>query len=247
MSRVVLVLGATSAIASAYCRRIAPSGARFVLVGRNLGRLESVKLDLEARGATDAVAISSDLADMADCAGRFAAFTEGVGKPDEVIVAYGVLGRQEEAETSAEETRRIIDVNFTSAALWLQVAAAELVGDKPRSLVVIGSVAGDRGRRSNYVYGSAKAGLDAFAEGLAHRLHGGNVHVLTVKPGLVDTPMTAHIDRSGPLWATPERVAADIERALRGRKRVLYTPWFWRPIMFVVRTVPRALFYRTRL
>ena len=247
MSRTVLVLGATSAIATAYCRRIAPSGARFVLVGRNPGRLESVGLDLKARGAADAHAVPADLADMADCAKRFAAFTEGAGLPDEVIIAYGVLGRQEEAESNPEETRRIIDVNFTSAALWLQVAAAALRGDKPRSLVVIGSVAGDRGRRSNYVYGSAKAGLDAFAEGVAHRLHGGNVHVLAVKPGFVDTPMTAHIERSGPLWAKPERIAGDIERALRRKKRVLYTPWFWRPIMFVVRIVPRPLFYRTKL
>jgi NAD(P)-dependent dehydrogenase (short-subunit alcohol dehydrogenase family) len=246
VSRTVLVLGATSAIAAAYCRRIAPSGAQFVLVGRNPGRLKAVALDLKARGAADAVAMPSDLADMADCAPRFAAFIEG-GTPDEVIIAYGVLGRQEVAETDPGEARRIIDVNFTSAALWLQVAAAALTGDKPRSIVVIGSVAGDRGRRSNYVYGSAKAGLDVFAEGLAHRLHGGNVHVLTVKPGFVDTPMTAHIDRGGPLWAKPERVAADIERAVRRRRRVLYTPWFWRPIMFVVRIVPRPLFYRTRL
>jgi len=158
-----------------------------------------------------------------------------------------VLGRQEEAEHDPAELQRIIDVNFTSAAIWLQTAAGHLGRDTPRHLIAIGSVAGDRGRQSNYVYGSAKAGLDVFTDGLAHRLNGTNLHVLTVKPGFVDTPMTAHIDQSGPLWAKPERIAADIERAVRRRRRVLYTPWFWSPIMAAVRATPRFIFYRTKL
>jgi decaprenylphospho-beta-D-erythro-pentofuranosid-2-ulose 2-reductase len=247
VSRIVLVLGGTSAIATAYCRRLAPSGARFALVGRNASHLEAVARDLKARGAAEAVAIVSDLADASDSRERFAAFVEGVGMPDEVLVAYGVLGRQEEAEHDPAELQRIIDVNFTSAAIWLQTAAGHLGRDTPRHLIAIGSVAGDRGRQSNYVYGSAKAGLDVFTDGLAHRLNGTNLHVLTVKPGFVDTPMTAHIDQSGPLWAKPERIAADIERAVRRRRRVLYTPWFWSPIMAAVRATPRFIFYRTKL
>ena len=111
---------------------------------------------------------------------------------------------------------------------------------RSRTLVVIGSVAGDRGRQSNYVYGAAKAGLDAFAEGLAHRLHRTNVKVVTVKPGFVDTPMTAHLDRSGPLWAKPEAIAAAIDRAVAKGQRIVYAPWFWRPIMTAVRFAPRS-------
>ena len=245
--RCVLVLGATSAIASAFCRRRAGSGARFVLVARQAERLAAIAADLTARGATGVDTMVSDLADMNGAEARFAAMLDKAGLPDEVLLAYGVLGEQAAAQDSADETRRIIDINFTSAALWLQLAARHLLGDRPRTLVVIGSVAGDRGRQSNYVYGAAKAGLDAFAEGLAHRLHGTNLKVVTVKPGFVDSPMTAHLDRSGPLWAKPEAIAAAIDRAAGTGQRIVYAPWFWRPIMTAVRFAPRSLFYKTKL
>lgn len=244
---VVLVLGATSAIATAFCRRRAGKGARFVLVARHAERLDAVRADLVARGAADAVTIASDLADMTDTATRFADFVGRLGEPDEVLLAYGVLGDQARAQDDPEETRRLIDVNFTSAALWMQLCAQHLGRGKPCDLVVIGSVAGDRGRQSNYVYGAAKAGLDAFAEGMAHRAHGSGLRVVTVKPGFVDTPMTAHLDRSGPLWAKPEAIAAAIDRALARGQRIVYAPWFWRPIMTAVRATPRTLFYRTKL
>lgn len=245
--RTVLVLGATSAIAAAFCRRRAAEGSRFVLVARNAERLDSIKADLEGRGASRAVTVTSDLADMSNCDNRFLAFLQPLGAPDEVLLAYGVLGDQGKAQTDADETRQIIDVNFTSAALWLQLAAKHLGQDRPCALVVIGSVAGDRGRQSNYVYGAAKAGLDAFAEGLAHRAHGTKLRVVTVKPGFIDTPMTAHLDRSGPLWAKPEAVAAAIDNALAKGRRIVYAPWFWWPIMTAVRMAPRPLFYRTKL
>jgi short-subunit dehydrogenase len=247
MSRTVLVLGATSAIAAAYCRRLAPAGARFVLVGRNPAHLDSIAADLTARGAAAAVPVASDLATMDNVEARFADFAGRLGPPDEVVLAYGVLGDQSAAENDPGETRRVIDVNFTSPAMWLQAAAKLLPKDREAWLVVLASVAGDRGRRSNYVYGSTKAALDAFLEGLAHRLHGTALRVLTVKPGVVDTPMTAGIDRPEMLTARPEQVAADIEKAIRRKRRVVYTPWYWRPIMFAVRSTPRAVFYRTKL
>lgn len=247
MNRIVLVLGATSAIAIAYCRRLAAKGASFVLVGRNGERLATIAADLSARGAGEARTVISDLADMSACESRFRDFCETLGMPDQVLLAYGVLGEQDAAQDDAEATRHVIDVNFTSAALWLQMAAKHLSDDKPRSLIVVSSVAGDRGRRSNYVYGAAKAGLSAFAEGLAHRLHGGNLRVLTVKPGFVDTPMTAHMERGGPLWAKPEQIAESIENAVEKRRTLLYTPFFWRPIMTIVRALPRPVFFRTKL
>jgi NAD(P)-dependent dehydrogenase (short-subunit alcohol dehydrogenase family) len=247
VSQTIIVLGATSAIALAYCRRLATRGASFVLVGRRADRLDTVAADLKARGARATASVVSDLSDTRSCEDRFIEFCVPLGMPDQVLLAYGTLGRQSAAEQEIEETRRIIDVNFTSAALWLQAAAKHLVGGRHCSLVVISSVAGDRGRRSNYAYGSAKAGLSAFAEGLAHRLHGSNLHVLTVKPGFVDTPMTAHLERVGLLWATPEQIAAGIDRAVNRKRSVAYTPGFWRPIMAVVRALPRPLFFRTKL
>ncbi|WP_237481910.1 SDR family oxidoreductase [Lichenibacterium dinghuense] len=246
--KTVLVLGATSAIANAFARQRAAAGGRLVLVGRQQGRLDGIAADLTARGAAAVATLATDLADMDEAEPRFADMVARLGPPDEVLLAYGVLGEQAAAQDSADETRRLIDVNFTSAALWLQLAAKHLVADgRPRTLVVIGSVAGDRGRQSNYVYGAAKAGLDAFAEGLAHRLHRTNVRVVTVKPGFVDTPMTAHLDRSGPLWAKPEAIAGAIDRAVSKGQRIVYAPWFWRPVMTAVRFAPRPLFYKTKL
>lgn len=247
MSQTVLILGATSAIAIAYCRRLAPDGVSFVLVGRQEERLQTIRADLKSRGAQDVVTIVSELADMTSCDTRFGEFCNRLEMPDQVLLAYGVLGDQSKAENDADETRRILDVNFTSAALWIQVAAKQLRKDKPRWIIVIGSVAGDRGRRSNYVYGAAKAGLAAFSEGIAHRLYGSSLRMLTVKPGFVDTPMTAHLNRSGPLWAKPDQIAASIDQAVRKGRTVVYAPRFWQVIMTVIRFLPRSVFYRTKL
>jgi decaprenylphospho-beta-D-erythro-pentofuranosid-2-ulose 2-reductase len=248
VSQTILVLGGTSAIALAYCRRRAPKEAAFVLVARRGERLATIASDLKVRGARDVVPIVSDLSDMVSCEARFQAFcATPLGAPDQVLLAYGMLGEQAEAEQDADATRRIIDVNFTSATLWLQMAAKHLPRDKPRSIVVIGSVAGDRGRKSNYVYGAAKAGLAAFTEGLAHRLYGTPLYILLVKPGFVDTPMTAHLERSGPLWAKPEDIAARIEAALSQKRVVAYTPRFWWPIMTIIRLLPRPIFFRSKL
>ena len=247
MTETVLVLGATSAIAIAYCRLRANEGASFVLVGRRAERLETIAADLKARGAAQVVPVVSDLSDMYSCESRFLDFCRPLGAPDQVLLAYGMLGDQGAAENDAEQTRRNIDVNFTSAALWLQMAAKHLPQHTARWIIVISSVAGDRGRRSNYVYGASKAGLSAFAEGLSHRLHGTNLRVLTVKPGFVDTLMTAHLERSGPLWAKPEQIAVAIDRAMRRKRSVVYTPHFWWPIMTVIRLLPRPIFFRTKL
>jgi len=247
VSHTVLVLGATSAIAIAYCRRLAGEGDAFVLVGRRGDRLATIATDLKARGAREALSVVSDLSEMTSCESRFREFCGRLAMPDQVLIAYGMLGDQREAEENADATRQIIDVNFTSAALWLQMAAKHLSRDRPRSIIVISSVAGDRGRRSNYVYGAAKAGLTAFAEGLAHRLYGTNLHVLAVKPGFVDTPMTAHLERGALLWASPEEIAAGIEQAVRKKQAVVYTPRFWWPIMTIIRLLPRPIFFRTKL
>jgi short-subunit dehydrogenase len=247
MTPTILVLGGTSAIAVAYCRRRAITGTRFTLVGRNHERLAVIAADLKARGAQEVAIVAHDLSDTSDAKARFDDFCNPLGVPEEVLLAYGILGEQQKAQTDPAALRNIININFTSAAVWLNEAAERLMAKRKGILIVIGSVAGDRGRQSNYVYGAAKAGLEAFTEGLAHRLFKTGVRILTVKPGFVDTPMTAHLNRSGPLWAKPEQIAASIERAAANRKRTLYTPWFWNPIMLAVRWAPRTLFYRTKL
>ena len=141
----------------------------------------------------------------------------------------------------------VIDSNFTSAALWILA----LLKDRPEghklTIVGIGSVAGDRGRASNFIYGSAKAGFDRFLEGLAHKYDGSPVRIVRVKPGFVDTPMTAGIEKGGPLWAKPDQVAADIERAVEKGRRIVYTPWFWWPIMMIVRHLPWFVFRRLKI
>lgn len=247
MGETILVLGGTSAIAAAYCRLRAKESAHFVLVARDGVRLAAVACDLATAGAAGVETVVSDLADMDDAEARLLGLFAAAGPPDTVLLAYGRLGEQARAEDDADETRRILDTNLTSACLWLQLAARHLPRDRQRWIVALGSVAGDRGRRSNYVYGAAKAGLAAFAEGLGHRLHGTGIRVLTVKPGLTITPMTAHLDRSGPLWSTPETVAACIVRAMRRGRAVAYAPGWWWFVMAVVRVLPRPILRRTRL
>jgi short-subunit dehydrogenase len=165
-----------------------------------------------------------------------------------VVLCYGYLPKQEATETDFSEARRTIEVNFLSAASVLSEAANYLEKRKMGYIVAISSVAGDRGRQSNYTYGAAKAALSVYLQGLRNRLHRAGVNVLTVKPGFVDTPMThGLLDPESPLVASPEMVAADIDLAIRKRKHLLYTPWFWRIIMTLICSIPEAVFKRLRL
>jgi NAD(P)-dependent dehydrogenase (short-subunit alcohol dehydrogenase family) len=168
-----------------------------------------------------------------------------LGAPDIALLAWGTLTDQARAEAEPAYAARELATNFTGPAILL----LGLVERMPSGGVIacITSVAGDRGRQSNFVYGSAKGGLQRFLEGLRHRLHGRGVTMLDIRPGFVATRMTAHLPQEGPLWATPERVARDIVHAARRRQAVLYTPWFWRWIMLALRSTPRILLHRTRL
>jgi short-subunit dehydrogenase len=244
--RRIWILGGTSSIAQAYARLAAAGGAKLLLVGRHAERLQANADDLTARGAQAATAVI-DLARTDDRDATLGDLIARHGFPDEVLVAYGILGEQARALTDLDHARDIIEVNFTSVALWLLAIRARHIPDRPLALVVIGSVAGDRGRASNFVYGAAKGGLDRFLEGLQHAHAGTALHVVRVKPGFVDTPMTAAITKGGPLWAKPDRVARDIRRAVDRRASVVYTPWFWRGIMSIIRLMPRFLFNRLKI
>ncbi len=243
----ILIFGATSAIAQAVARRYAKRGARFFLVARNAERLATVAADLKARGAAEVETAAADLADLSRHASLVSQARTALGTFDRVLVAHGTLTDQKAAEADAAVMAREIGINFISAASLLTSIATVMEGQGKGAIAVIGSVAGDRGRQSNYVYGSAKAGLGAFVQGLRHRLARHGVNVTLVKPGFVDTPMTAGLAKGGPLWAQPAQVAADIEAAMERGAAMLYTPWFWRWIMLIIRSVPDAIFRRTRL
>lgn len=245
MTSRIVILGATSAIAQAYARRRAAHGCRFTLVARRADRLAAIVSDLLASGATEAVPVVLDLGAMEQIEGSVRALLDG-GSPDEIVLAYGVLGDQAAAD-DLTKARAVIDTNFTSAALWVLAFLKARDSSHPLTIVGIGSVAGDRGRGSNFLYGSAKAGFDRFLEGLAQKYDGTPVHIVRVKPGFVDTPMTAHIAKGGLLWATPDRVAADIERAVAKRRRVVYTPWFWWIIMMIIRHLPWFVYRRLKV
>jgi decaprenylphospho-beta-D-erythro-pentofuranosid-2-ulose 2-reductase len=152
--------------------------------------------------------------------------------------------------TDPVEAQRLLATNFTSAAGWCLAAATMLENQGHGALVVIGSVAGDRGRASNYVYGAAKGGLGILVQGLAHRLARTGARAVLIKPGFVDTPMTAHIARKGFLWAQPETIGHAIVKAARAGSRcepIVYAPGFWRWIMVLIRMTPSAIFHKTRL
>jgi decaprenylphospho-beta-D-erythro-pentofuranosid-2-ulose 2-reductase len=239
----VAIFGATSAIAQAVARLFAAEGASLFLVARNSERLEVIAGDLRARGAARVTIAAADLGDMA----RHADLLRKMGQVDKVLLAYGTLGDQARSAADATVATAELSTNFVSVAALLTHIANVLEHQRSGTITVIGSVAGDRGRQSNYVYGSAKAGLAAFTQGLRHRLARSGVAVTMIKPGFVDTTMTAAFTKGGPLWVRPERVASDIRKAMERGPAVVYTPWFWRWIMLIIRLLPDAVMRRTRL
>lgn len=243
-----VVFGATSAVAMACGRIWAERGDCLLLVARDAARLEEVAADLRVRaGAADRVTtFVLDATDLGRLPELMAA-CRGLARIDSVLIAHGVLPSQAACEADAGATRMAIEVNGTSAVVLIG-AFGELLAPRGTGVVaVIGSVAGDRGRGSNYTYGCAKAMVATYAAGLRHRLAHSGVRVLTIKPGFIDTPMTASFAGHGPLWVGPDRVARDIVEAMDRRNGTLYTPWFWRYVMAVIRLLPERVLWRTRL
>jgi len=241
-----ILFGATSAMAQETGRLLAARGAELFLVGRDERKLQAVMSDLEVRGATRVDALVADLDDVARFPSILDEAANALGRIDLVVVAQGVLGSQPEAEAGGEVAAKLLHTNFVAPALLLQEAGNRLAAQKGGTLVAISSVAGDRGRQSNYFYGAAKGGLSTFLAGLRNRLFREGVHVLTVKPGFVDSPMTAHLPKNA-LFAPPSAVAQAIVRGVEKRRDVVYVPGFWRAIMLVIRAIPERVFKRLRL
>lgn len=246
MSERVLIIGATSAIAEEVARIFAGEGARLCLLGRNQDRLQQVADDLRVRGAAAVFTGHFNAETISDYEALIEEVWSIYGGLDTVLIAHGSLPDQAACMGSSKSTLRELHINGLSVIGFLTPLANRMEALGQGTLAVIASVAGDRGRMSNYVYGSAKALVETFLEGLGHRLHESGVRVVTIKPGFVDTPMTADFQK-GALWARADQVALDIRKAILKGTPVVYTPWFWRWIMLVVCALPRPVFVRTRL
>jgi len=241
----VLVLGATSSLAIATMRRLA-GNTRFMLVARNPDRLTAVAQDLLTRGALAAETWVMDLDNTSAHPEMLAAAAERLGRIDLALIAHGVLGDQRAAEADFEIAAAILHTNFTSTVSLLTWLGNYFQAQRGGTLAVISSVAGDRGRKSNYVYGASKGALNIFLEGLRNRIDRDGVQVLTIKPGFVATPMTAHVPQNA-LFASPDQVAHGILRAIERRRDVVYVPWFWAGIMLLVRAIPGFRFKKMNM
>lgn len=236
----ILIIGATSAIAE-HCARIwAGRGDALYLVARNEEQLKTIAVDLKVRGASQADTYRTDLNDSNDHTALLDAAQAAMDGIDTVLIAHGTLPSQKACEKSVDETLAGIKTNALSTISLLTLIANHFEARQTGTIAVISSVAGDRGRASNYVYGSAKAMVTAFTSGLRQRLYKSNVAVVTIKPGFVDTPMTAEF-KKGLLWAKPDAVAAMIVKAIDAKKSEVYVPAFWWAVMAVFKWMPECV------
>jgi short-subunit dehydrogenase len=245
----VVIIGATSAIARALAAEFAADGRSVILASRDLTDLERIAGDVRIRFGPPAHAVSLDVAEGAAHEAFVARCLElGGGKLDGVVYFSGYMAEQRDAEKDPALARQTIEVNYTAAVLLLNRFAAVLEQQQGGFICGISSVAGDRGRQSNYIYGSAKAALTTYLEGLRHHLYKAKVSVQAIKLGFVDTAMTWGLLKQGsPLVASPQKAATLIHRHIRKRAGTKYVPGIWAMIMLIIRTVPGALFYRTKL
>lgn len=242
----ILILGATSALAHETAKLFARDGAELVLVARSPAKLNAVQGDLQVRGAQHVETILADLDDLTRHQEIIETALNHFSGFDMVLVAYGTLGNQQICEQSVDATLREFTTNCTSVISLLTLLANYFEQQGHGCITAISSVAGDRGRQSNYIYGAAKGAVTVFLQGLRNRLARKGVAVVTIKPGMVNTPMTAHM-RKGLLFADPKAVARGIYRAMLKRKDVVYLPGYWRYVMWVIRSIPEFVFKKMNI
>lgn len=240
----VLILGATSDIARALAHEFARHGYSLQLAARDPSQLDTLAKDLRIRFQQEVQTLAFDAIHYDEHAQFYQQLSPA---PSVVIAVFGYLGDQEKGQSDWSEAATILNTNYTGAVSILNVVAEDFASKKAGTIVGISSVAGDRGRGSNYLYGSAKAGLTEYLSGLRNRMTEVGVSVVTVKPGFVDTSMTEDLDLPALLTAQPEAVAKDVYRAVKRRKDVIYTRWFWQWIMLVIKVIPERIFKKLRL
>ena len=243
----IVIVGATSGIAQAVLGFYASERHRIILVARDIQKLKTLKAHLASTGNLETITtISSDFSRRGAEEALMNELNDATDTIDVALLAYGILPKQEECEGRVEALEANFRINFSSPALLANLLAKQMARQGHGSLAVITSVAGDRGRKSNFAYGASKAGLSVFVDGLRGRMYEHGVNIINVKPGLVETPMTAHLSQ-GPLFAEPRTVARDIVKAIRKNRDVIYTPWYWRFIMMVIRVIPETIFKRLNI
>lgn len=244
MTSTVLILGATSDMAVAIARKFAAAKYNIQLAARKPEHLLAQQQDLQIRYGITATTHAFD-------AMNFESHTDFYRqlpvKPDIAICVFGYLGDQQLGQSQWQEASRILHTNYTGAVSALNVVAEDMANRKSGMIIGISSVAGDRGRMSNYLYGSAKAGFTAYLSGLRNRLFHTGVHVMSVQPGFVATRMTENLPLPPLLTAQPDDVAQDIYNAAMKKKNVLYTKWFWRYIMLIICSIPEFMFKKLKL
>ena len=240
----ILILGANAGIGRALAGEFASHQHDLILAGRDLEELQALAADLNLRYNVNARAARVDVLNFEGLESALAACIAAAGESLQgAVLCTGYLGDPEVAHRDLSEARRILDTNFTGSVLALEVLANHFEQKRKGFICALSSVAGDRGRQSNYLYGSAKGGLTTYLQGLRNRLYQSGVNVITVKPGFVDTRMVFGKGKL-PLVAPPEAVARDIYHAVESGKNVVYVPWFWRVIMLIVRAIPEGIFKR---
>jgi short-subunit dehydrogenase len=244
-----LILGATSGIGRALARRFAARGHALVLAGRDADEMQRLAIDLRIRYEVATAGLPFEATDFNQHPRFFADCNSALGDVvDGVVFCQGMLIEQAVIDHDFTQCRQMIDVNYSAAVSLLNLAAEHLIARGTGFICALSSVAGDRGRQSNFLYGSTKAALTTYLQGLRNRLSSTRVSVITIKPGFVDTGMTwGRLDPNSPLLADPDQVAAVIERAILRRRDVVYVPWFWRIIMAIIKAIPEPIFKRMKL
>ena len=243
----VVVMGSTSALVRAVANGFAARGHALILAARDTAENQAIVADIGVRHGVEVFAVDFDAEDFS---AHEEFFQECISRADAplagVVMGFGFMEDQKRAQGNHALARRTLDVNFTAAVSLLERFADLLEDQRSGFIVGIGSVAGDRGRQSNYLYGAAKGGLAVYLEGLRNRLYPAGVHVMTVKPGFIDTKMTWGLPGLF-LVASPESAARGILTALDRRRNVAYIPAFWRVIMLIIRLIPEIIFKRLKL
>ena len=242
--KTILILGATSDVAVAIARRFANENYTLLLAGRDEETMKRTARDISIRAQADVRTIYFDAEDTRSHRDFYYSLDV---TPDVSVCVFGYLGDQQKAQTDWQEAARIIQVNYTGAVSILNIIASDYARNGKGTIVGISSVAGERGRQSNYLYGSAKAGFTAYLSGLRNRLYGMGVHVVTVKPGFINTKMTEGLNLPKPITAEPSHLGKAIFNAVQKKKNVIYVLPAWRLIMLVIRLIPEGIFKKLKL
>lgn len=244
MNKNVLILGATSDMAVAFAKKFAQEGYSLTLAARNKEALQLTASDISIRFQVEVDAVPFDALDF-ESHERF--YKSLKSKPDVAICVFGLLGDQLSAQKDWTACLTILNSNYTGAVSILNIIANDFENRREGIIVGISSVAGERGRQGNYLYGSAKAGFSAYLSGLRNRMTANGVHVMTVKPGFVKTKMLDNLKTPGPITATPDAVATAVYKAVIKRKDSIYVLWMWRWIMLIIKSIPESVFKKLKL